>query len=87
MSDFDLDISPFASYQMLPTLAATFWADVVQYSYYTNKLSSNALPDMQLGVGWDVTSTINLNPYIGLFPTAMDVDTLFFGMILSAKIL
>jgi len=94
MENFDLDVSPYASYQLTPSLAITLWTDVVQATYSvvgSDDLAqgwSNATPiDAQLGIGWDITPKVNLNPYVSFFPGMMSADSTIVGAILSAKFL
>jgi hypothetical protein len=93
MENFFLDLSPFANYQLTPTLAATFWADVVQATYSTvggPKLAqgwANAPIPVYFGVGWDITPSVNLNPQFTVFPATATLETTTIGAILSAKLL
>jgi hypothetical protein len=78
--NFDLDLSPFASYQLTPTLALTYWTDLAQLTYATVGSANlpqgwaNAAIDMQLGLGWDITSKVNLNPVVTVYPGAMSLE-------------
>lgn len=93
LENFDYDWSVFASYQMLPKLAATLWSDVLQGTYCAP--GSGATPvgwdsttmDVNLGVGWDVTPKVNLNPQITFYPGTVTLDRTTIGMVISAKML
>lgn len=93
MENFFLDFSPFANYQLTPTLAATFWADVVQATYSTvggPKLAqgwANAQIPVYFGVGWDITPSVNLNPQFTVFPATATLETTTVGAVLSARLL
>jgi hypothetical protein len=88
-----LDVSPFANYQLTPTLAATFWTDVIQATYATVGGKSlpqgwaNAAIPMYVGVGWDVTPNVNLNPQLTIYPATATLNSTVVGAILSAKLL
>jgi hypothetical protein len=86
-ADMNFSLSPFGNYQMTPTLAATLWSDVIQYNHVADMPTQNGLPNLALGVGWDVTKNINLNPSINLFPTELSLDKTYFGLIISAKLI
>jgi hypothetical protein len=97
LENLDFDVSPFASYQMTSTLAATVWSDVVQATYANlgSGTGLGSLPtgwdnqsvDLSVGVGWDVTPKINLNPQFTFFPGYASLNYTTIGMIISAKVL
>jgi hypothetical protein len=87
LPNMSFDFSPFASYQMTPALAATLWTDIVQIDYTVNQPVINKPVDLSLGVGWDVTSKINLNPQITFFPGYATLEETTLGLIISAKVL
>lgn len=94
MENLDFDVSPFASYQLTSKLAATFWSDVVQATY-ANTGSAAGVPqgwdnqsvDMSVGIGWDITPKINLNPQFTFYPGYATLSNTTIGAIISAKFL
>jgi hypothetical protein len=87
LNNLQLDLAAFTSYQMTSTLAATTWTDLAQYDVYFGTPLANKPIDVALGVNWDVTPNISLNPQFTFFPASATIDKTTIGAILSAKFL
>ena len=88
-NDFEFYVSPFANYQLTRTLSATVWSDVVQESHqFGTPWALNNLPmDVQPGVKWDITSRINVNPFLNFIPANLTMNSTAVGMVLNAQLL
>jgi hypothetical protein len=89
--DFYVYLSPSLEYKILPTLAATALWEGGAYHVLgegLGKFNSDGT-DAQVGVSWDATSNLNLNPYIHYWPagTASKADSTRLGVNISAKFL
>jgi hypothetical protein len=90
---FYLYAAPNAAYQISKTVAGTLWVDLAQYETMRgdalafNYDAGAAAADVELGVSWDITPSINVNPYVQVVPTNMRADSTTLNMILSAKLL
>jgi hypothetical protein len=80
-------LSGFGNYQLTPTLAATLWSDIVQLDYSFNKDLQNKLVLVSLGMNWDITPKVSVNPSFNFFPGNATLERTTVGMILSASIL
>jgi hypothetical protein len=88
MENLSLNVSPFANYQLTPTLAATFWTDVVQATYSAGGgVWDNAPADLIVGLGWDITPKLNFNPIVTVYPGYMSLNNTTLGAYISAKFL
>jgi hypothetical protein len=69
---YKLYFAPNMSYQLSKTLAATLWVDL--FSAARNRGTAffagmeTDLADMQPGLSWDITKSININPVINIYP-------------------
>ncbi|MBI1860593.1 MAG: hypothetical protein HYR96_06725 [Deltaproteobacteria bacterium] len=86
--DLEVFVSPFASYRMTDRLYAVLWADVLQltHSYGEGVGLTNALMDIQPGIRWDVTESIQVNPYVNIIPGALRWDNISWGLALNAAL-
>ncbi len=83
------NFSSFANYQMLPTVGATLWSDIVQIDYwFGNDIENYAIP-VSPGVNWDVTPNFSLNPMLTFYPFANEPswEKTTIGLFISARIL
>lgn len=88
-NDFEIYLSPFASYKIVKGLYATVWSDWLQlgHQYGTSGGLKNLPVDIQPGIRWDVTSKLSLNPYLNLIPSYLTADNISLGLVVNAQIL
>jgi hypothetical protein len=87
---FKLWALPYVSYQINPSLSA-----MIQYEmeghHYLNKPTFDFMSyqqDLQAGVSWNISSKVNLSPYIQFFSAKnISVDTTAISATLSATVL
>ncbi|MGK5085440.1 hypothetical protein WDW37_19300 [Bdellovibrionota bacterium FG-1] len=87
IADLNLSFSPFANYQITNTVAATFWSDILQYDVTFGQTLANNPMDVALGVNWDISPNISVNPQFTFFPNHATLDATTIGAIISAKFL
>lgn len=87
---FEIYAIPMLNYQANSKVGVNFWHDVVSTAYKPDKGGLLA-DDLTAGMGvtWDVSSKVNLNPYIQFLPWSQGsmIDTTSLGMFISAKLL
>jgi hypothetical protein len=84
-------VAPYASYQVKPTLAATAQMDLINAALAHGARYNewqHTPTDVQLGAAWDVTPTVNVNPFVQVSTGGtINADSTFVGAYLSAKLL
>ncbi len=80
--------SPNASFQITPTLAASAFAEFVAHTTNASLTDFSSLGTyFGPGLSWDVTPSINVNPYLYFQNFRVNSESTIFAMNLSAKIL
>ncbi len=89
-NDGELYLAPFVAYQFRHDLAFTMLYEMTAAHELGddpwNFVSDGT--DLEPGVSWDVTPTLNLNPYLTFFPGGrISLETISIGMMLSWKLI
>lgn len=86
-NDLEFYLSPFARYPLSTKLSFTLWTDWLQLGKEHGKAGGfNNLPmDIQPGLRWDITSNINVNPYVNFIPANLSAINL--GLVVNARML
>jgi hypothetical protein len=87
VNDMELYAAVFANYQLTNKLALTGWSDLAQFDIKFDKDLVNKPVDVALGVNWDITPNVSVNPSLTVFPQHVSLQTTMLGAILSAKFL
>jgi len=70
---YRLYFAPNLSYQISKTVAATLWVDLLSAARFqgTSFLTGMATDtvDVQPGISWDITKSININPVLNIYPS------------------
>lgn len=88
-SDFEVRVSPFASYQFSDAWSATLWSDLLMMDHplgATGGLQPR-LANLQPGVRWDISRAVNINPFVNFLPGNMSIDTTTLGFVLNARLI
>lgn len=85
-SDLELYFGPNLSYRLTPTVAATVLYEMsISHAYGDEAFSFiNDGNDVQPGISWDITPSINFNPYLTIYTgSETDLKSTSIGMTLS----
>ncbi len=87
--DLNLYFAPNLNYQFTQSFAGTLHYEI--YPYHTAGASWDTFgtdpSDFAVGVNWNITPDISINPQIVLYPSRLNFDTMSSRVQLSAKIL
>jgi hypothetical protein len=92
----ELYAGPNVSYQLSPTVALTclYEMDAVRltgdpfFHYISDTHSNNGYTDLEPALHWNVTSNIDLTPFLNLYPGSnFSLDTTSFNLWLALKVL
>jgi hypothetical protein len=87
---------PNVAYQLTPTVALTclYEMDAVNvygsgaFSYTSDTHSFNGYTDLEPGASWDITPSVNLSPFLNMYPGSnFSLDTTSINLWLSVKLL
>ena len=84
--DWILYYAAHSEFKIKPNLQAT-WYWEADHAHALGGGWDNEDSDMGIGVNWDVTSKISLNPYVQIYPGHLRMNSSQFGMIISAAFL
>jgi hypothetical protein len=88
-NDMEIYFSPFANYRFNSALSFTLWSDILQlgHQYGTPWGFSNLPCDVQPGIKWDISPSLNVNPYLNFIPSHLAWDAIDVGLVVNAAIL
>ncbi|MEO5969610.1 MAG: hypothetical protein ABIQ95_06755 [Bdellovibrionia bacterium] len=70
---YKLYFAPNLSYQLSKTVAATLWVDLISASRFRGTPFLTGMGtdtvDVQPGISWDITKSININPVLNIYPS------------------
>lgn len=89
-SDVELYLAPHLSVQVVPSIAFTLLYEMQAVHPFGARVGTldNDGTDLQLGVAWELSPTVNLNPYVNVYPgDTLSLESSSFGMTLSWKMI
>lgn len=86
---YKLYFAPNLSYQLSKTVAGTLWVDLLSAARYRGTSFFTGMEtdtvDVQPGISWDITKSININPVLNIYPKNPTLASTSFQVYLSAK--
>lgn len=89
-SDVELYLAPHLTAEIIPSLSFTLLYEMQAIHLFGARVGTldNDGTDLQLGLAWEISPLLNMNPYINLYPgSSISLESSSFGMTLSWKMI